>query len=320
MARIALVSFLVAAVLSGCGEAQAPRAAVTERPEGTIVFLTDDNRLTAIDVASGQRVTRRIRSVPSCGAELYTTGGHIVFSGVIKGSTTVFSIPLTLDRRPRRLGVAHAFVPSTTDGRVWLAGSDCDRTRMVGVREMTVGGEVTFENDRPVPAETVVGAVPEGLVVSRGSTMSIWDPVTGAARGAGLGWAFGIEGPLLAGCVAVDACNELTIVDTGSGRTVPVPGRLDMGGRFSPDGAWLATAARNDRRWRVALVDTSSGASRIISGSRTGKVYPDVRWSRTSGWLFIRAGRRVLAYRPGASRAERLPIRVPEWALGFTVG
>jgi hypothetical protein len=313
MARIALI--LVAAVLCGCGEVESP---VAERPAGTIVYVSDENRMTAIDVASGHRATRRIRAVPACGGELYVTGGHIVFSGVVKGWTTVFSIPLTLDRRARRLGVAHAVVPSTTDGRVWLAGSDCDRRRMVGVREITVDGEVTFESHRRVPAETVVGAVPAGLLISRGRALRVWDPVSGAERGTGLGWAVGIEGSLLAGCVSVEQCNELTIVDTATGRTVPAPGRLDVGARFSPDGALAATAAQRRGRWSVALVDTSSGAHRIIPGSRTGKIYPDVRWSRT-GWLFIRAGRRVLAYRHGASRAELLPIRVPAWAIAFTV-
>ena len=123
MARIALVSFLVAAAVSGCGAAESP--AVPERPAGTIVFVSNENRLTAIDVASGARTTRRIRSVPSCGAQLFVTGGHAVFSGIVDGWTTVFSIPLALDRRPRRLGSAHMFVESATDGRVWLVGTNC---------------------------------------------------------------------------------------------------------------------------------------------------------------------------------------------------
>lgn len=313
MTRIALV--LVAAVLSGCGG-----VTVTERPAGTIVFVTDSNRLTAIDVTTGRRASRRIRAVPACGAELFVTGSHIVFSGVAGGRTTAFSIPLTLDRPARRLGVAHVVVPSTTDGRVWLAGSDCDRRRMVGVRELTVDGEVTFESHRRVPAETVLGAVPDGLLLSRGRTLRVWDPLTGTSRDAGLRWAFEVEGSLLAGCVVVDVCNELTIVDTASGRTVPVPGRLDLGTAFSPDGALLAAPALRRGRWSVALVDADTGSHRIIPGSGTGRRYPEVRWSRSSGWLFIRAGRRVLAYRPGASRVETPPIRVPEWALGFTVG
>ena len=315
MARIALVSFLVAAVLSGCGDVQAP--AVPERPAGTLVFVLDANRLTTIDVASGVRATRRIRSVPSCGAQLFVTGGHIVFSGIVKGWTTVFSIPLALDRRPRRLGAAHMFVESATDGRVWLAGTDCDRRRMTGVREVTVDGTVTSESDHRVPGTYVAGAVPDGLLISRGRALDLWDPVTGTSRRLGVEWAFGTEGSLLVGCAAGSECNDLAIVDTASGRTVPMSGRLDMGGTFSPDGAWLATAVRTGRRWRVALVDVRTGTHTIIRGSRTGRSYPELRWAR-SGWLFIRDGQRVRAYLPGTARAERLPIRLPRSAAAFT--
>ena len=52
-----------------------------------------------------------------------------MFAGLRRGRTTVFAAPLALDRPPVRLGAAHAYVPSATDGRVWLAGVDCDRRR-----------------------------------------------------------------------------------------------------------------------------------------------------------------------------------------------
>jgi hypothetical protein len=321
MARVAIVFFLVAALLSGCGAAELPVISVPERPAGTIVFVSDSNRLTAIDVASGRRTTRWIRSVPGCGAELFVTGGHIVFSGVVKGRTTVFSVPLALDRGPRRLGAAHMFAASATDGRVWMTGTDCERMRMAGVRELTVDGEVTFESDRRVPADVLLGAVSDGLVISHQRALHVWDPVTGTGRRLNLEWAFGIEGTLLSGCAA--DCSRLAIVDAASGRTVPVPssGRreLDMGGAFSPGGALLATPARRGRRWAVALVDARTGRHTIIPGSRTGRVYPGLRWARSSGWLYIVAGHRVKAYRPGADRAETLPIRLPRSVIAFTV-
>jgi hypothetical protein len=316
MARLAIVTIL-ALVLCACGAAEPPVAAVSERPAGTLVFVSDANRLTVVDVASGRRAVRRIRSVPACGAELFVTGGHVVFSGLIEGGTTVFSIPLALDRRPRRLGTAHAFVPSATDGRVWLAGTDCDRMRMLGVRELTVAGDVTFESDRHVRAETVVGAVPEGLLLSRRRALRVWDAVTGTSRATGLEWAVAIEGSLVAGCTADSHCDDLAIVDTASGRTLPVDGGVDMGGAFSPDGTLLAAPVRAGRRWSVALVDARSGRHTIIPGSRTGKAYPELRWSH-SGWLFIRDFRSVRAYRPGALRAETLPIRLPRSLIAFT--
>jgi hypothetical protein len=331
MARSAIVSAvvtggLVAALLSA-GDAETPapaRVAATERPAGTIVFASDSNRLTAIDVATGRRVARRIRSVPGCGGQLFVTGGHVVFSGELKRRTTVFSVPLALDRAPTRLGAAHQFAASATDGRVWLAGTDCDRTSMHGVREVTIDGQVTFESDRRVPAEALAGAVPDGLLVSRRRALGVWDPATGTDRAVGLEWAFGIEGNMLAGCATGSDCGKFVIVDSASGRTVPVhaSGRrvLEMGGTFSPDGTLLATPARMGHRNAVALVDARTGTHTIVPGSRTGKIYPDVRWARSTGWLFIRDGRRVRAYRPGAPRAQTLPIRLPRALMAFTVG
>jgi hypothetical protein len=315
MARLAIVTILALA-LGACGAAEPPAAAVSDRPAGTLVFVSDANRLTVIDVANGRRTTRRIRSVPACGAELFVTGGQVVFSGLIEGRTTVFSIPLALDRRPRRLGTAHVYVPSATEGRVWLAGTDCDRIQMRGVREVTVDGDVTFENDRQVPGETVVGAVPDGLLVSRRRALRVWDPVSGTSRATGLEWAVAVEGSRVAGCSAGSGCDDVAIVDTASGRTLPLDGKLDMGGAFSPDGALLAAPVRTGRRWAVALVDTRSGTHTTIPGSRTGRAYPELRWS-SSGWLFIRDFRRVRAYRAGARRAEVLPIRLPRSLMAF---
>jgi len=233
--------------------------------------------------------------------------------------TTAYAVPLSLDRRPTRLGAAHMYVPSATDGRVWLAGTDCDRVRMVGVREVTVGGEVTFESDRRVPGSYVLGAVPDGLLVHRRRSVLVWDPATRRSRPVGLEWAFGVEGSVLAGCAAGSECDDLTLVDTASGRTVPVPGDLDMGGVVSPDRTLLAAPARAARRWRVALVDAVLGTHRIIRGSWTGRAYPELAWSR-SGWLFIRDGRRLRAYRPGAPQASVLPLRLPRSTIAFAAG
>ena len=299
MTRSATLSMLATAgLLAACGSAETPtrgapeRIAATERPAGTIVFVTDANRLNAIDVASGRRVTRRMRSLPACGSEVFVTGGRIVFSGVVKGLTTVFSVPLSLDRRPTPLGTTHAFVPSATEGRVWLAGTDCDRPALIGVREVAVDGRVTFESDRRVSGSWVAGAVPDGLVIQRGRALLLWDPGTGRTGGRlGLDVVFQAHGNLLSGCADASDCREVAVVDTRTGRTVVArpSGRyeLDWAARFSPDGSRLATPVRDERRWSVALIDARTGTYTIIPGSRTGE-YPELGWARSSGWLFIR--------------------------------
>ena len=322
MPRSAILSLvaagLLAVLLSGRGGADGGPRVVTGRPAGTIVFVSDGNRLASIDVASGRRAVRRIRSLPACGAQLFVTGGHVVFSGVVRGRTTVFSVPISLDRRPTRLGTAHAYVPSATDGRVWLAGTDCDRRVMVGVREVAVDGRVTFESSRRVPASWVVDAVSGGLVVHHRGGLSVWDPGTGRlGRRLGLEMGFGAHGSLLAGCVARSDCDDLAIVDTATGGTVPVRRQLEVDAAFSPDGSLLATAARVGRRWSVALVDTRTGTATIVQGSRTRRAYPEVAWAPTSGWLFIRDGRRIRAFQPGAPAAETLRFRLPPSAAAF---
>jgi hypothetical protein len=311
MARIGTLVVLL--FLAGCG---AEVAAPPERPSGTLVVLSGANRLTTIDVATGRRATRRVRSLPACSGDLLVTGGRIVFSAVVKGRTTVFSIPLALDRGPTRLGTAHVFVPSVTDGRVWLAGTDCDQAAMTGVREVSVDGRVTFESDRHVPGDWVAGAVPDGLVVS-GEGLFVWDPASGRTGARlGLEMAFGAHGTLLAGCATDSDCRDLAVVDSATGDTVAAHGRLEVGARFSPDGSLLATPAPAGRRWAAALVDPRSGSATPIPGSRARDWYPDLAWS-SSGWLFLRIGTRVKAYWPGAARAERLPIRLPRSTIAF---
>jgi hypothetical protein len=315
MARF--VWILVAAGLLAIAEPTASVGPAPAPPTETIVFVSDANRLTAVDVATGRRTSRRIRTIPACGAQLFVTGGRIVFTGRARGLTTVFSIPLSLDRRPTRLGSAHILVRSATDGRVWLAGTDCDNREMVGVREVAVDGTVTFASDRRVPG-WMEAATPDGLVFHRRRTLNLWDPATGARRRLGLQWSAAAHGSLLAGS---PSGSDAAILDTASGHVVAAhpPGRheLDMGGAFSPDGSLLATPARAGRRWSVALVDAKTGRATIIPGTRSGMDYPELTWSRSSGRLFIRVLRTVKAYRPGDARAATLPFRLPASAAAW---
>ena len=316
--------------LPGCGgdppRAAAPQSRVSEQPAGTLVYVSGSDRLTAVDVASGRRRVRRVPSVAACGPELHITAGHVVFAGVKRGRTTVFAVRVSLDRPPVRLGAAHAFVPSATEGRVWLAGLDCDRPAMVGVQEVTVGGRVTVASHRRVPGSWLAAAVHRGLVIQRGRSLLVWDPRTGrTVRRLPLAAVTEGHGDLMIGCTARSRCRDLAVVDAATARTVVARQtrlrRLDIGAAISPDGSLLAAPSRRKRRWSVALVDTRSGATAIVRGSQSGTTYPQLSWARSSGWLFIRGrGGRILAHRPGASRAVRLPLRLPPEAATFAAG
>jgi hypothetical protein len=341
MARMGLLIGLGAAALlatpllghGGSGSADTPAgglegpvAAAGGRPAGTLVFVFRSSRFAAIDVASGRRTLRRVPSMAACGPELQVTGGHVVFAGVRGDRTVVFSAPVSLDRPPRRLGSAHAFVASATEGRVWLAGVDCGRRAMVGVREVTVDGRVTRASRRRVPGTWLAGAVEGGLVLQRERALAVWDPQTeGNGRRLPLVAIGDTHGSKLVGCAPRSRCRDLRIVAAGAAREVPVrptpPYRLDLGAEFSPDGSLLAAPAVADRRWSVALVDTQDGTSMIIPGSQTGRTYPTPSWAASTGWLFFRAGGdRVMAYRPGAPRAVALPFRLPGRALAVRAG
>jgi hypothetical protein len=317
---------LLAAPLSGCGGApDSDVPTTTVRPGGTLVFVFRSSRLAAIDVATGRRTVRRMPALASCGPELHVTGGHVVFAGVRRGRTVVYSAPVSLDRAPSRLGAAHAFVPSATEGRVWLAGVDCSRREMIGVREVGVDGEVTQTSDRRVPGTWLESAVEGGLVVLRRRILEVWDPDTGTTRRLPLEGTAKGHGSLLVGCAPRSRCRELLIFDTRTGTRVrprpPRSYRLDPGARFSPDGSLIAAPAVSEKRWSVALVDTGDGTTRIVPGSSTGEVYPELAWSASSGRLFFHArDGRISAYRPGEERARRLPFRLPRNALAFMAG
>jgi hypothetical protein len=305
--------------------AEAPRV-VSTRPAGTLVYVDDGNRLTSIDVATGRRNSRRVRSLATCAAQLHVTGGHLVFAGMRGRRTMVFSVPLALDRPPTRLGTAHAYVPSRTEGRVWLAGTDCTRRAMVGAREVTVDGRATVATRRRLPRGQLAAAVPGGLVVQDGRAPVVWDPRTGrAARGLRVGPVSDARGNVLAGCADGWRCEVLATLDLATGRRTVARsiGRYALapyGGKLSPDGTLLAVPAVDDPRWRIAMFDTHTGRGTIVRGSRAGD-YRELSWSASSGWLFIRSeSGRVLAYRPGAARARALPIRIPRGAFAFIAG
>jgi hypothetical protein len=314
-------------VVAALGLALAPQLAgdaAPARPSGTLLFLSDGNRLTSFDAATGRRVVRRVRGVPNCAPELQVAGDSVVFAGVRRRRTVVFSAPLTLGRPPRLLGAAHAFAASATPGRVWLAGTDCDQPRMVGVKEVTVAGRVIASTRHRVPSGWLNGAVDGGLVVMHRRALIVWDPRSGRTVGRlGLDALVDAKAGKLAGCALRSRCARLAILDSASGRATlarPPRGlRLDMGARLSPDGSLLAAPAVAKRRWRVALIDTADGSSKIVPGSAAGRVYPDLRWS-ASGWLFFRTADRVRAYRPGEQRAIGLPVRPPRHSVGFVAG
>jgi hypothetical protein len=152
----------------------------------------------------------------------------------------------------------------------------------------------------------------------------VWDPATGrTGRPLALQAVTAAHGSLLAGCAAGSHCSGLVILDAPTARHVEAHShrryQLDLGAKFSPDGSLLAVPALSERRWSVALVDTRNGTTTIVPGFRA-RQYPQLSWGASSGWLFSQIGPRMMAYRPGMSRAVTLPFRPPRRAIAYIAG
>src|SRR5262245_23986170 len=83
------------------------------QPAEPVAFVSGANTLNVVDVASGERITREMSSLAACGPELVVGSGRVVFAGMTRRGTTVYSLPLSLEGPPRRLGKAHAYVQSS---------------------------------------------------------------------------------------------------------------------------------------------------------------------------------------------------------------
>lgn len=329
---MSVIQSIVSAALSvpvlALAPAGADQRAVTEPTGERIVYVSGSNRLNAVNVASGRRVTRTIASVPACGPELIVDAGRVVFAGITRKRTTVLSLPLSLTGPPKRLGKAHMFVPSGTPGRVWLAGVDCDVRRLIGARELTVRGRTTAASPRRLPRGWLAGAVSSGLLVQRGRRPRLWSPESGR-----LGPRLPLDGvhdthrDRAVGFALGSRARRLAVVNAGSGtlRTVLPPRGYTFwdAAELSPDGSLVGASVTRRGRvgWALALARASGGRAWLVPGSRTtGRTAPVASWSAASGRLLFRVpDGAVKGYMPGEARAASTPVTLPDqrpWAAG----
>ena len=115
--RVRILAAVAIAALPACGgepppaPAPAAKSRVSERPAGTLVYVSGSNRLTAVERRDRPPPRAHGATVATCGPELHVIAGHVVFAGAQEGPDDVFSAPLSLDRPPIRLGSAHALRP-----------------------------------------------------------------------------------------------------------------------------------------------------------------------------------------------------------------
>jgi hypothetical protein len=306
-------------------------------PSGTLYLENQcrhigDCSLTVIDLDAN---TSRIVPVPqlALGDTLFRierSGSKLVFRGSTSRSTgsdiATFALDLGLEDPPRNIGESWYFVPSATDGRVWLAILDPESPSTVralkAVREVTVEGETTVP-DAALPEgrwSSVVGAVTNGVVFQGGQGedgLQVWDPLAKEIVMSLPGpFAADTHGTLIAWCD--HGCEEMHITDVATKADAIVqPGdgfafEETYYGAFSPDGSLLALpVVSDDGRTQVALVDVRQGTASVIKGSERDEFYGSIAWSSTGEWVFFNAGDgRVMAYSPGSPEAQTIPVEV----------
>jgi hypothetical protein len=312
--------------LAGCGgaERESSPPSPSVRP---VLYLAGDGELTVVDVDAARAEVHEL-SVLAPGDPLY----RIVLRGdelVLYGGDT-YVLDADLRSNPRKLGASWFFIPSAKPDRVWLAvldeSSPATVRALAAVREVSVGGRVTFPDVHPPGGRYPVAAVGEDLVFEdREGGLELWSPATGeltrrlpgASRGP-------TQGDLLAWCEGEGMV--LHVLDVRSGRDrefVPPQGLVAFdcwSGAFSPDGSSLALAASaggDEADRSLVLVDVADGAARPVAGSSVHPDYVFLAWSGAGDRVFVSGGsdddRHLLQYRLGDPEAVPLPVEVRDF-------
>jgi hypothetical protein len=242
------------------------------------------------------------------------TGGRLVYYGI---NGTTFSIDTDLRGPPIRLGPSLTFVPSATDGRVWLVGpirASSDPDRYLPIKEVTVDGKVvvTGRATNPPCVGGISAAVRSAVLCPAPPDMIAVDARTGRRIGRAPGSTpLATGGDLVASCT--NPCPKLVVSDPVAGKTVridPRPGfewHTGYEGAFSPDGRLVAvpikpaesTRGPRENTMRVAIVDLQNRSAQLIHGSeiREGGA---LDFSSSGDSLFFETpDGDVMDYRPG---------------------
>jgi hypothetical protein len=321
------VAFASALVLVGDRGVDDVRKPLTE-PSGTLFvqLLRPGEPIAVIDLPAGKpTIVRRLRlAAGDAHFRLHRTGRRLVYRGV-RGT---YAIDLDLTGRPQKLGEAWYFIPSATEGHVWLTWLDRHSPETVrdlrSVTEVTVRSRVTVRPGRRPPCRgpTVLAAVEGALLCQAGARrLDAFDPRTGRIiRRLPGPFPLDTHASLVAWCAERCPTLHLTDIATGANTAVAPSDHFrfeeSYEGAFSPGGSLLATpvvirgrhASPTSIRRKVALIDVARGTARLITDSRLSD-YGNMAWSSSGEWLFLDAGGgRIMAHHARSGRTTLLPF------------
>lgn len=344
---VGILALVAAALASGCSpepaEVEAARpsqvhtldtatskpVAPVDAPTGTLYLVSlRATTLLVVDVASG-----RVRPAPTPIAggdppyQLARSGDRLVMYG---GNRT-YSVSLDMRFSRLDLGESWYFVPSATEGRVWLMVLDSASPvrDLAAVREVAVDGGITLAPEARPPSRgpSILAAVDAGLLYQERERLALWDPRSDRVL-------LRLPGPFVADTHAnlvawCDAgCARFHITDAGTGEDMPVAPGEDFhfeetyNGAFSPNGRVLALPVQTSiGETGVALVDVESARARLIPGAVLDPSYQAMAWSPDGKWLFLAAeDRRISAYSFSDERLVLLPTVLDHDVIDMEAG
>jgi hypothetical protein len=301
-------------------------------------------RALVADPATGQAWSRRLPGGTLCHGPLMAAGDRVLYTGYRGSRAALVSLPLTLTGAPTPLARADTVIPSARPGHVWLGRWDRagKRTRAT-FREVAVPGEAaTSRTRRPRRGATrtrrarrgatltrrarrgasriagalpgrwshVHAALPGGFVIETRRALTFWDGrAARPLRGGRHAWTVASGGPRFAWCRG--RCRSVRVRTPAGERVYSSPAHLRLtggNGSFSADGRRLAVPVANGRRTHAAVLDLRSGEWSTVPGSALS-VYGALAWSTAGDRLYLATrGGGLRAWRPGAPRAETLPV------------
>jgi len=316
MGRLTAIVGLIAWGASlALGADAGPAGPVAAEPDGVLVIAAlSPERAVVADPRTGDTRSRRLPGGTLCHGPLMAVGDRVLWSGLRSGGAVARSLPLTLGGRPRSLSAADSFTRSAAPGRIWLGDwtGRLGRSAGVALREIDLEGRMLGRERQPLPRFTMIqAALDDGLLVTHGRRLTLWGRRSGRPlRSIRDGWPIAASGSSFAWCGP--RCRGLGVWSRAGERRVHPPAGLKLqaaDGAFSPDGRRLAVVVSRDGSSHAAVIDLESRDWSLVPGVELDD-YQALAWSPSGRWLYLAAHQdRLVAWRPGAESAVRLPIQ-----------